>query len=547
MERLINDIKGNFRTTLFGTDSKKVKLRQLEGELYNTENQTLLFEETKAEKKAREKKIVKLNNEIDKLKAEIEEVESGRIYDNAFEWRFEFPEVLNDAGNFVGFDVVIGNPPYIRQEEIKQLKPNLQQQYDCYTGVADLFIYFYERGFKLLKEQGNLTYISSNKYFRSRYGEKLRQFLAKNTAIHTLIDFGDAPVFEEAIAYPSIIVLTKVAVAQASSLSQLNQDADATVRVLTWEAGKPISELVTVFNQESFVIKQKDLTSDGWRLESSAVLQLLDKLRNAGTPLGEYVNGRFYYGIKTGFNEAFVVDRATRDRLIAEHPSSEEVLKPFLRGRDIKRWVVNFAEQYLITIESSENKLHPWSGKSNTEAEIIFSQIYPAIYQWLNQYQQQLIKRCDQGQYFWELKSCKYWQEFEQAKIIYPDIAQNPEFTIDANCLFLDCTLFFIPDGTKYLLGVLNSKITQLFFPQICPKVRGKFMRFKSIYVEQIPIAKPTDTQDACITELVSQIINIKSNNPNADTTALEKEVDIIVYELYGLTEEEIKIVESKL
>jgi type II restriction/modification system DNA methylase subunit YeeA len=179
MERLIDNIKGNFRTTLFGTDSKKVKLRQLEGELYNTENQTLLFEETKAEKKAREKKITKLNNEIDKLKAEIEDVESGRIYDNAFEWRFEFPEVLNDGGDFVGFDVVIGNPPYIRQEEIKELKPNLQQQYECYTGVADLFIYFYERGFKILKYQGNLTYISSNKYFRSGYGEKLRQFLCK--------------------------------------------------------------------------------------------------------------------------------------------------------------------------------------------------------------------------------------------------------------------------------------------------------------------------------------------------------------------------------
>jgi hypothetical protein len=161
------------------------------------------------------------------------------------------------------------------------------------------------------------------------------------------------------------------------------------------------------------------------------VLQLLEKLRKAGTPLGEYVNGRFYYGIKTGFNEAFIVDRETRNQLIAEHPSSEEVLKPFLRGKDVKRWVVNFAEQYLIKIESSENKQHTWSNKSDKEAEKIFSQTYPAIYKHLNQYRENLIKRYDQGKYFWELRSCKYWGEFETIKIAYPNICSRNSFAWD--------------------------------------------------------------------------------------------------------------------
>ena len=179
IERLIQEIKNSFRTTLTGQDPKKVKLRGLEGDLYQLENQVLLFEESAKEKKAREKKITKLNNEIDKLRAEIADIDSGKIYSNALEWRFEFPEVLNDQGDFVGFDVIIGNPPYIRQEEIKELKPNLQQNYQCYTGVADLFVYFYELGLNLLRSKGHLIYISSNKYFRAGYGESWRNDRSK--------------------------------------------------------------------------------------------------------------------------------------------------------------------------------------------------------------------------------------------------------------------------------------------------------------------------------------------------------------------------------
>ncbi|MGL6136922.1 MAG: Eco57I restriction-modification methylase domain-containing protein, partial [Planktothrix sp.] len=236
MERLINSIKSNFKTTLQGVDPKKTKLRQLEGEVYNLENQLSLFEETKTEQKARDKKIVKLNNEIDKLRVEIEEIESGKIYDHAFEWRFEFPEVLDDEGNFIGFDVVMGNPPYIRQEEIKEFKEILQKNYQCYTGVSDIFVYFYELGLHILKPKGNLIYISSNKYLRAGYGEKLRQLLTDKTTIYNLIDFGDFPVFEDAIAYPSII-----------SLSKFQSDANE-LKALSWDLTKKqnIAQFVTV-------------------------------------------------------------------------------------------------------------------------------------------------------------------------------------------------------------------------------------------------------------------------------------------------------------
>jgi adenine-specific DNA-methyltransferase len=186
-----------------------------------------------------------------------------------------------------GFDIVIGNPPYVRQEEIKELKPLLQAQgYHCYTGTADLYVYFYERALDLLRDGGILSFISSNKFFRSAYGQKLRELLARQT-MHCIIDFGDAPVFT-AIAYPTILVLSKA------------PSADSQLRALNWQPGPPVEEFPHIFRTHSFLLAQRELRPDGWRLESPVNLQLLDKLRAAGTPLGEHVNGRLYRGIVTG-------------------------------------------------------------------------------------------------------------------------------------------------------------------------------------------------------------------------------------------------------
>lgn len=531
MEKLMDTIKGNFKTTLQGTDPKKTKLRQLEGEIDKLENQLLLFEETKAEQKAREKKIAKLNNEIDKLRIEIEEIESGKLYENAFEWRFEFPEVLDDIGRFIGFDVVIGNPPYIRQEEIKEFKAILQKNYQCYTGISDIFVYFYELGLHILKAKGNLIYISSNKYLRAGYGEKLRQLLRDKTTIYHLIDFGNFPVFEEAIAYPSII-----------SLSKLKSDANE-LKALSWDLTKKqnISQFVAVLEQDSLIIPQRNLKSDGWRLESSQVLDLLAKLRNTGTPLGEYVNGRFYYGIKTGFNEAFIIDRQTRDKLIAEHSSSAEVIKPLLRGRDVKRWRVDFADQYLIKIESSENKKHPWSDQPEKEAEKIFYNTYPGIFQYFNQFKEALIKRCDKGKFFWELRSCIYWKEFEESKIIYPNICKINEFAWDELGYYTNQKAFIIPTNDKFLLAVLNSRVVGFLFQNLLSKLQGDFYEPSSIFMKDFPI--PTSSQSECqaITNLVEKCLNPQEE----DVKNFETKIDQLVYQLYGLTEAEIKIVEG--
>ncbi|QJB43482.1 Eco57I restriction-modification methylase domain-containing protein [Dolichospermum flos-aquae] len=447
----------------------------------------------------------------------VESLQSWKPYDQNASADFFDPEWM--FGIKDGFDICIGNPPYVRQEQIKELKPLFKQNFQCFTGVADLFVYFFERGYYLLKTGGVLSYICSNKYFRSGYGEKLRDFLGKNTTIQQLIDFGDTDVFT-AIAYPSIILFSKE---KASK--------DAQFKALSWQQTEALNEFPTVFNAQNFLMPQSALKADGWRLENTQVLDLLAKLRNAGKPLGEYVNGKFYYGIKTGFNEAFVIDRETRDKLIAEHPSSAEVIKPFLRGRDVKRWCVDYQDLYLIFTKKGLN-----------------IEKYPAIENHLSQYKDKLEMRAGDYKWFELQASPAEVNRFEYRKIVYPDIASSCEFAFDNNSIFPDCTLFCIPSESEYLLGFLNSSIIQFFISQICPAIRGNFRRFKSIYVSQIPIPTATAAEQKAIETLVSYVLHLTaalkdiSNHPTTlDQSVTDKRmnryfeeiIDALVMELY--------------
>ena len=297
-----------------------------------------------------------------------------------------------------GFDVVIGNPPYVRHEKIKDQKPELLKAYgkNFFSGTADLYVYFFKRGLDILNKNGILSYICSNKYFRSGYGLNLRQHLLEKTRVRQIIDFGDAPVFT-AIAYPSILVTQN----QKPSLSD-------TMRVLSWNQTDDINNFREIVETQSFAMPQNSLKPDSWRIEQDNVLQLLEKIKAAGTPLGEYVGGRFYYGIKTGFNEAFVVDKATRDDLIKQHASSAEVLKPFLRGRDVKRWKIENPELWLIFTRRG-----------------IDIKKYPAIKKHLEQFRTQLEPGKEGGRkagsYEWyEIQdNIAYWRDFSTPKILY--------------------------------------------------------------------------------------------------------------------------------
>ncbi len=417
-----------------------------------------------------------------------------------------------------GFDIVIGNPPYVRQEQIKEFKPILQKQFDCYTGVADLFVYFFERGYQLLNTGGVLSYICSNKYFRSGYGEKLRDFLGKNTTIQQLIDFGDTDVFT-AIAYPSIILFSKE---KASK--------DAQLKALSWQQTEDLKDFPSVFDAQNFLMPQSALKADGWRLENTQVLDLLAKLRNAGKPLGEYVNGKFYRGILTGFNEAFVIDRATRDKLIAEHSSSAEVIKPLLRGRDVKRWRVDYQDLWLIfTRRGTDIKK------------------YPAIEKHLGQYRNRLTAGVEGGRkagsYQWYdiQDNVAYWQEFEQIQIVWGNLATSPQFAIASSGFYICAPAnLIVSEHEKYfLLAILNSQITQYIVSQNAAVRQGGFLEFKPMYVSQIPIPTATKAEQKAIETLVQKCLDAKGQNVGQ----WEQEIDEIVAWLYGLSDEDMQII----
>jgi adenine-specific DNA-methyltransferase len=545
MERLITDIKSDFRSEISRNDPKVKKLRKLSGDLFLMTNQGQLFEMNNKEKADWDKKVMHLTEETKKLDAEIEEIKANKIFENAFEWRFEFPEVLNDDGDFLGFDVIIGNPPYIRQEEFSELKPYLLSSFpQTGMGTADLFVYFVELSIRLLRPDGDFAFIIPNKWMRAGYGKNLRQFIATQK-IHCLIDFGDLPVFEEATTYPNIILLKKAAPAGTFTACNVN----------TLDFDRDLADFI---RHNKIHVTLAELSPEGWTLADSKIQALLTKIKNKGVPLSQYVNGKIFRGVLTGLNEAFVINKATRDRLIAEDPNSTRVIKPFLAGRDIKRYQPPVADKYLIlfpkgfTIKRNlpEDDINyvsePPPRYGNMPYDDAWDWVrrnFPAIASHLWPFKAQAEKRCDKGDYWWELRACDYYGEFEKPKIIYPNICKQPEFTFDeANC-YTNQKCFIITEFNQTLIGILNSQLFFFLFKSILPKLRGEFYEPSYAYFKDFPIVETDSTE---IGTRVQACLNHKKVNSAESTYQLEREIDQLVYELYGLTEEEIEIVEGK-
>jgi len=529
MIRLISDIKNDFRTEISANDPKVVRLTRLKGELFNLTNQTQLFDRSKKEQAAWDKKMNKLTKDITKLEKEIKEIKNNRIYDNAFEWRFEFPEVLNDDGDFVGFDVVIGNPPYIRQEEFSGIKPYLKAQFDTFAGTADLYVYFVELSMRLLRKEGDFTFIIPNKWMRAGYGKNLRYFLQKHY-IEQILDFGDLPVFEEATTYPCIIQLRKTLPTKHFTV--------ANIHTLNFPEGMP-----AYISENKISTLTGELQPEGWTLADSKVQKLLAKIRSKGIPLGEYVKGKIFRGVLTGLNEAFVVDQNTRDRLIKEDPKSAEIIKPFLAGRDIKRYQQPVSDKYLILLKYGDTK--KWFGElSEMDALDRMLRTFPSIMQHLMQFEVKVKARYDQGQYWWELRFCDYYEEFEKEKIIIPAIVKSASYGYDKHNYIGNDKTTIIPTTDVYLFGMLNSSLIDFYLRNIASTKQNGYFEYKPVYLAQLPIYNATEAKKQEIETATKEVMQNKSR-ASIDTTFDEQEIDQLVYELYELTEEEIKTIED--
>jgi type I restriction-modification system DNA methylase subunit len=398
-----------------------------------------------------------------------------------------------------GFDVVIGNPPYVRQELLSAYKEHWRNVFSTYDGTADLFVYFFERGLKALKQGGRLGFIVSNKWLRGGYAEKLRAHFGQNCTIDTLVDFGHAPIFPDADAFPCIITLRKA-----------SPPPDHAVRVTRYPREQLGKESVAAYvEQHAFSIPQKSLTPAGWTLEPPGVQALLDKLRGNGIPLGEYTNTKPYRGVLTGCNEAFLIDNTSKERLCREDPRSAEVMKKYLRGRDVERWSPQWAGYWLLLIQSSENHAWPWSNlRDEGDAEAAFRQTFPAIHAHLKPLETRLRKRTDKGRFWWELRSCSYYDLFERKRILYPDIIWRGSFCIGESGLYSNNTVYFLPSEDSWTVACLNSPAMWSYLWRNAQHAKDEALRMFSEFVVTIPIANASTEIKETVSASMDHVIS---------------------------------------
>ena len=417
------------------------------------------------------------------------------VGEKAFNWEMEFPEIFKEGG----FDIVIGNPPYVRQERIKEIKPYLKKNYETYTGVADLYVYFFEKGINILKENGMFSFICSNAFTKSNYGKQLRNFILKYK-FSKYMDYSQLNVFTDAKVDPCVIVIKKT---------------------------KP-EDISKILINENYEIQQNRLTKLNWSFERPEIIELKEKIENKGIKLKKINDLNIYRGILTGFNEAFIIDEKKKNELVKEDPKSLDIIKPIISGKEVQKWEINSQDHYLLYIpwHFPLNERSDISGPSK-EAEIEFKQQYKAIYDYLIPHKERLLKRNKEEvgkRYEWyalQRFASDYYQEFEKPKLIYPEIKSSLFAVYDENKFFINKTCFMITSESinlKYLSALISSKLLNFVFKLIGTPIAktsarsNEKIRFNlsKISIEKLPIYIGTpEDQDPLIIR-VDSILQLK-------------------------------------
>ncbi len=424
------------------------------------------------------------------------------IDSRAFDWQAAFPEVFADGG----FDAVVGNPPYVRQELLSDIKPYLEQNFASYDGVADLYTYFYEIGMRVLRPGGRLSFIVTNKWMRAGYGKPLRQYFSEQAWMESVVDFGHAKqIFEQADVFPSIIVARHP-----------NTDpAPESVRVCAIPREQlRIDDLSEQIRTEGVEVPRRRLQADAWSLEPPAVEEILSRMEKENSSLSEFTKTEPLSGTKTGFNPAYLIDDATRNRLIESHPSGASLVRPYVAAREIQRWSTEAHHQWMIVMKSSNDFDWPWANEeSHDAAERIFSECYPSIHAHLKSFEEQLRKRNDQGRFWWELRSCSYWDKFEQDKIIYPEITWRSQWSLNRTGVYCNNTAYILPSYDPWIVAVMNSPIMWAYSWRRAVHGKDEALRFVRTFVRTVPIPDPTDDSRIAAEGNVSRLVEIQDQN----------------------------------
>ena len=468
----------------------------------------------------------------------LENSEKNFGYKIDFDFRLFFPRVFKEKG---GFDIVIGNPPYVKDEKITPIKPILQKQkYEVYTSGADLFVYFYEKGYQVLKKRGILAYITSNKWMRSGYGQKLRKFLKENTTILKLIDFSGYRVFKQTVD-TCIIVFRKEKPPKGHMFEFLIVKSDV----------KDLENYLKNVNWQTML--QERLSDNAWTLGDESLLSLKEKIEKVGKPLKEW-DVKIYRGITTGYDKAFIIDTETRNRILAncrdeeERKRTEEIIKPVLRGRDIERYRYKWAELWVICTFPSKK---------------IDIEQYPALKEYLASFGERLLQDGKPGhrkktphKWYETQDNIAYYPEFEKEKIVWAETSNKIKMTIVSQGIYLLKTCFLLTgDNLKFIVGIANSKLIDWYIRQSICKLGEKGISASGYFMEQLPFPPITRENQPLADQIVQKVdeIHTLTQSPDFETSQekqekvkeLERGIDRLVYKLYDLTEEEIRLIES--
>ncbi|MGB7761803.1 MAG: N-6 DNA methylase [Bryobacteraceae bacterium] len=478
----------------------------------------------------------------------LDEDEVYRI--NAFDWAGNdgFPAIMRSGG----FDVVIGNPPYVRQESLAELKDYMLRHYKSYTSTADLYVYFMEQALKLLRTGGSFSFIVSSSFLRTTYAVQLREFLKLSAAVIRVVDFGGLSLFAKAKdVYVSIPVLRKAAQPDTVSVCQVESVDHVDLRAYVPE--------------HEYEIPAARLVPEAWSLEPRRESAVLRKMVAVGVPLEKYLEGGIFYGIKTGLNEAFEIDGATTKRMTREVRACGELIKPFLGGQDIRRYHVRDTGRHLIVIPSGWTRGRIGKTASQErQAWAWLSKEYAPLARHLEPFADALKARQDQGEFWWELRPCDYYSVLDGPKIVYPDIAKGPRFFLDTEGTYISNTAYCLGSEDPYLLGILNSKLFWFAISRLSIPfgTRAGEFRYRLIYqymanmpIRRIDTENPDDRRRRDrLVRLVQKVLSLNQQLAEAKSppariplerqiSATDEEIDRLVFELYGLTEEEVRIV----
>lgn len=522
LEDYLRQIKGNLRTQIGLKDPKVVSLNKLNADLDNL-LAPQLFEISKKEQAQRDKQAKDLQAKIAKIQAEVDEIKDNKIFVGAFEWRIEFPEVLDEDGRFVGFDCVIGNPPYIQLQKMGTDADTLQKMnYETYERTGDIYCLFYEMGMKLLKPGALLSFITSNKWMRANYGKSLREHLSSKYNPTLLIDFANNKIFDSATVLVNILSLEKCG----------NQGHTISCSV---EDGFDVSKLSDYV--QTHAVSSSFSSSDSWSILSEIERSIKEKIEAVGTPLKDW-DIQINYGIKTGFNDAFIIDSVKRNEILSacqteeERQRTAEIIRPILRGRDIKRYCYEWAELYIIaTFPSRQYDIDNYP----TLKEFLLSFGIERLEQTGKEYiiDGEIVKarKKTNNKWFETQDSISYWDEFSKPKIVWGNLNTRGSYAMAPENMFINAPACMIVPGSQYLLTMLNSKVADYYIRNLGVVRNGGFFEYKPMFVEQIPVPLPRE-------EVVASIEDVF--NSDIPDELKDKRLEEIIESMFDFTEPEI-------